>query len=321
MFTCEDWRAEPTAVVTSLLEAEAARWRADLDWDVAEAWRTVEPSRAEGRLAGFILRDDFSRVAGWTCFLIHGDVLQVAMLVAETAGAAAALVDAILRSPAAARASIAALCCRASAPGLGPALARAGFATAPYRYLEAPVQPAAAVDVPFRLRPWHMGDVEPFVTLCARAYDDADDVRAFAPRGLDVEWVDYVRGLLATPACGRFRPDLSVMADLDGTRRLAGAVLATELSHGTAHLAQVAVDPSARGRGLGTALVARAVADAASQGFSRATLLVAASNRRAASIYERLGFRDRAEFVVAVCRQPRRLTSVALETGGASTRR
>jgi ribosomal protein S18 acetylase RimI-like enzyme len=321
MFTCEDWRGESAAVVASLLEAEAARWRTDLDWDVAEAWRTIEPSRAEGRLAGFILRDDFSRVAGWTCFLVQGDVLQVAMLVAETAGAAAALVDAILRSPAAARTAMASVCCRAGAPGLVPALARAGFATASYRYLEAPVRRAAAVDVPFRLRAWRMSDVEPFVTLCARAYEDARDVRAFAPRGLDAEWVDYVRGLLATPACGRFRADLSPVADLDGTRRLAGAVVATELAPGTAHLAQVVVDPSARGRGLATALVARVVAEAAAQGFSRATLLVAAGNRRASSIYERLGFRDRAEFVVALRRQPRRLTSVALETGGASTRR
>jgi ribosomal protein S18 acetylase RimI-like enzyme len=321
MFTCEDWRAEPAAVIRPLIEAEADRWRAELDWDVTEAWRTIEPSRADGRLAGFVLRDDFSRVAGWTCFLVHGDMLQVAMFVAETAGAATALVDAIRRSPLATRASIAVVCCRGGAPGLASALERAGFATARYRYLSAPVRPAAAVDVPFRLRPWHMGDVEPFVTLCARAYEDASDLRAFAPRGLDAEWIDYVRGLLATSACGRFRPDLSVMADLDDTRRLAGAVFASELAPGTAHLAQVAVDPSARGRGLGTALVARAMAEAASRGFTQATLLVATGNRRAASIYERLGFRDRAAFVVAVCDQPRRLTSVALETGGASTRR
>jgi ribosomal protein S18 acetylase RimI-like enzyme len=51
------------------------------------------------------------------------------------------------------------------------------------------------------------------------------------------------------------------------------------------------------------------------------TLMVSSENREAAALYETLGFRDRADFVVAVNRQPRRSTSVALATGGANTRR
>ena len=53
----------------------------------------------------------------------------------------------------------------------------------------------------------------------------------------------------------------------------------------------------------------------------RATLLVSAANSRALALYETEGFQPRASFVAARRYQPRRFTSVALATGGVSTRR
>jgi ribosomal protein S18 acetylase RimI-like enzyme len=315
-------------------------WRRELAWDVTETWRPLEAARAAGTLPGFIARDARGRVTGWTWFLRHHGWVQVGALVASEAEASAALLEAVLASTGMRTSQGLAICVRDAAPGLLDALDAHGVAHAHYRYLSRPLQhgnPAATSSA--GIRAWTTGDIPAAAQLCARAYPSIDDVRAFAPGGTLAEWRDYLAGLLAG-SCGRFLFDASAVAGshartitgtvagrvdgaVDGApdAALAGAIVTTDLGMGTAHIAQVAVDPDVAGRGLGTALVQRACAVAASIGFARVTLLVSDANHRASSIYARLGFQGRATFVVARAAQPRLSTSVALATGGASTRR
>jgi ribosomal protein S18 acetylase RimI-like enzyme len=146
-------------------------------------------------------------------------------------------------------------------------------------------------------------------------------VRAFAPSGSAEEWRDYVQSLMTGPGCGWFRPELSFAVPSGEPGVLAGAVFVTDVGLETAHVAQVVVDPVARGRGQATALVHTALEAAADRGYARMTLLVSAANAAAAAVYARLGFRDRAAFVVATRVQPTLSTSDGLMTGGESTRR
>jgi ribosomal protein S18 acetylase RimI-like enzyme len=95
--------------------------------------------------------------------------------------------------------------------------------------------------------------------------------------------------------------------------------LTTQLAADTVHLAQVVIAPGARGRGLARRLVGASLESALAQGITYATLLVGEGNGRARHLYEGLGFVETASFVSAVRDQPRRLSSVALETGGAIT--
>ncbi len=118
--------------------------------------------------------------------------------------------------------------------------------------------------------------------------------------------------------CQRWRPPprpAGAANDLDG------AVITTSIGGMTAHVAQIAVDPVARGLGLGRALMLTAMSAVAQAGCTRMTLLVDAENTQATRMYADLGFRERAAFVVGIARQPRRSKRVALATGGASTRR
>lgn len=57
------------------------------------------------------------------------------------------------------------------------------------------------------------------------------------------------------------------------------------------HINNVAILPEMRGQGMGTTLMHRVFAEARQLGAHRATLEVRASNERARSLYERLGFR------------------------------
>ena len=71
-----------------------------------------------------------------------------------------------------------------------------------------------------------------------------------------------------------------------------GLVIATEISPGHAHLAQIAVTPDVQGRGLGRMLVARALASLAEREFRTVSLMVSVNNPRACSLYDSMGFEN-----------------------------
>lgn len=312
---CLDWRLFGTEEVARLLDAEKHAWTRDLDWDLGRAWASVEPARQVGHLPGFIAVDDAHHPVGWTAFLVHRAALQVYAFVASNRDVAHQLIDAILEAPEAETAQSVVFCVRASSSGLAEMLADRGFLVEPYRYLSSPVADDEPGD---RFAPWS-GHTQSMARLCARAYADADGIRAFAPDGTIDAWQEYIASLVAGPGCGEFAPDLSHVVPA-AAGEIDAAILVTTLGPGTAHVAQLAVDPTARGRHLGRDLVRRARSAAARRGDRQMTLLVAASNRPAARVYEQLGFRDRAGFVVAVRDQPTSSTSLALATGGDSTR-
>jgi ribosomal-protein-alanine N-acetyltransferase len=104
---------------------------------------------------------------------------------------------------------------------------------------------------------------------------------------------------METPACGQWRPEASLVACLPGEPGLVGLVLTTGLSKGTAHIAQIAVDRSARGMGLGDALLAHASQRARENGDEYMTLMVDQGNDAARRLYARDGFIECSSFVYA----------------------
>jgi ribosomal protein S18 acetylase RimI-like enzyme len=92
---------------------------------------------------------------------------------------------------------------------------------------------------------------------------------------------------------------------------LEGIVVTTLVAPATAHIAQVAVDPAARGRGTGAALLQAASGAARALGARRVTLLVSESNAAARSLYARVGFTPASVFLYGQRGPaPRRLADV-----------
>jgi GNAT superfamily N-acetyltransferase len=297
--TCEDWRELSPTEIGPLIDAEAAAYRRELWWDVTGPWQPVEPARLAGALPGFLVRDDQGRVRGWTCFLDHHGVRQVAMLVSDSEAVTAALVDGVVTAPGAAESRGALVCVRDSAPGLVRTLRERRFDVGVYRYL-CREWGGRSSDRPALARTWQPDDLQPVAELCARAYAESTDVRAFAPAGARDEWLEYITTLVTGTGCGTFLPDASCLVPGDVPGELDAAVLATDLGYGTTHIAQLVVDPGARGRGLGRQLVDAVIRASHDRGCARVTLLVADSNRPAGRLYDAAGFTDRAQHVVAV---------------------
>jgi ribosomal protein S18 acetylase RimI-like enzyme len=304
-----DWRFEAGFRVSAWLEAEYDWWQINLGWDLRSAWTAVEPARASGQLPGLSIEDEDGQSIGWGFFLRHGDSLQVASIVASEREATAALLDGILASPEATDASMVVSFTRAQAPGLAEELEARGFDVEAYRHLEVPTAGFALEET--AVEPWYEAGSARVQALLERAYQKSSTLRPFAPNGHPHEWAEYVTSLIDRNACGRFLPEASGViaratdggeSSRTGEAELDGAVVVTTVGPKTAHVAQIAVDPSARGNGLGAQLICAAAAAAGAQGYERLTLLVAESNAGAGALYERLGFTQTATFLAAIRR-------------------
>lgn len=320
MKTC-DWRQLPAEVIAPWYERERSEWERRLGWDTAGNWRSVEAARQTGQLPGLVAFDQ-SEAVGWSFFLRHREALQIGALAALSDIATRALLDAVIAAPEANEVHQM-MAFLPAAPVVDHAFASSAFDLHRYLYLTRTLTPprgSRGVGEPIG----HLTSsvVIPCARLFARAYPPVEAGRPFVPTGTDDEWMEYVARLLSGTACGVWRPDLTVLRTASRVRSgLDGAVLTTQLSASTAHIAQLAVEPSAQGKGLGRAMLEAVLARAADAGFRQITLLVADTNAGARHLYQQLGFEEAARFHAAVRDQPRRSTSAACSTGGVITRR
>ncbi len=289
-----DWRAAPVEVVSRLYDAETARWRHDLHWDIAAQWATVETARANRQLPGFIAQSSSGDVLGWSFHLLHRGALQAGALVADSPATTERLVDTILRSDEARTASSLMMFGYLQAPGLDACLSPRGLTAERYRYLQKAL-PSRQADSRVTGRTFDHADTTAVTDLLVASYDAVDPLRPFAKTGRRDEWVEYVSQLTFGNGCGTFEPDMSPVTPCE-FGGLDGAALVTRIAPGVAHLAQVAVHPVVRGRKIGSQLLRGAMTAAQREGCDRLTLLVSERNEAAGRLYERLGFVEAAEF-------------------------
>lgn len=339
-----DWGDVSIETMAAALDEERGRWATHLGWDLGESLTLIERARTARHLPGLVLRDRANRVAGWTFYLLRNEILEVGAMVGRSASALRELLDGVIESPEAELAQGLSCFVFPTSPSLGSALTRRHFGVIVFPYLTRPLdgglrvspanEPAAAV----RVRGWSDADAVGTVRVLSSAYAGSTTERCFAPTGTLVEWAQYLGQLLGSPGCGTFVPEWSTVAEDRATRAVVGVTIATRVAPGTAHIAQVAIDPEFQGQGLGERLVCSSAALARDAASMRLTLLVSEDNAAARALYRRLGFEQTAEFIFASRArparrareplafvsdrdQPRLSTSDALATAGAMTRR
>jgi ribosomal protein S18 acetylase RimI-like enzyme len=287
---CESWQVAPTTEVQGLLRRECTRWSVDLGWDLARDWAAVEPARRAGLLSGWVVRGTDRQARGWAFGVDLEGERQVGAVVADDEDAAHRLIEELTADTSIAHALA---FVRVNDVVTADLLRTSGFGVQPYLYLVAPSGGATGV-----AEAWQTDDRVATAELLMRAYADDRTLRPFARRGTPDEWLEYVDALTMRPGCGVFSPQSSVVIRLG--QRLLGVALVTSIGPTTAHLAQLAVAPEARGRGLASTLLTAARANAERVlRASRLSLLVSAANASAFGLYARAGFRHAGDFVAA----------------------
>jgi ribosomal protein S18 acetylase RimI-like enzyme len=303
-----DWRHVPADLLRPVYQRERQLWLTRLCWDPADALGEVEQARSGWGLPGLVALDGDGRAHGSVFYMESGRRVDIGGISAEDAGQTCLLLNGVLDAAERAHAAEVACFAYAGAPALALELQRRDFEVEPFLYLtrslEGPVAPSPESNVAgVQMRTWRPSDAATAGALLARAYDRWH-ARVFAPEQTAAAWEQYLRALVDHTACGVLNADASaVVVNADGA--LVGLAIVTAVAASTAHLAQLAVDPSLAGRGLATQLVAHAAAAASAQQFSILSLLVAGRNARARALYERLGFVERGTFVSAFRQLPR----------------
>jgi ribosomal protein S18 acetylase RimI-like enzyme len=292
-----DWRSADPATLRSCYEQEARHWQAELGWDTAETWLTVEQARCTWGLPGLIAFDG-SQVRGWTFYTRESDRLEVGALVSQSPTTTSQLLESLIE--AGKDLPLTSCFMLERAPDVRAALVREGFEVEEFLYLSKPlnaeIEKEAADASSSSAGGWLDGDIEAAALLLRAAYSE-EQGRHFAPNGRVGEWTRYVRNLVEQTACGLLDSwTTRVVRDGHAMRAL---VLVTVIGPRTAHIAQIAVDPQHRRQGLAERLVVDACARAAAMGRDEITLLVGESNQAARRLYDRLGFRRRATFIAA----------------------
>lgn len=292
-----DWRQADAGLLRACYERERRSWQDDLGWDTTWTWTTVEHARVTRGLPGLVALDDGGAPCGWAFFMRQAATLHLGGLVASSPAVTSALLDGVLAS--AGDAGRAACFIRDSAPGLSGALGARGFDAERFLYLSRPLSgPDIDAAAPLCADGWRHADLAAGARLLQEAYP-LDTGRHLAPDGTLADWTSYVAGIVGQAGCGLL--DTAATRVLRDGDALQGLALVTSLANETAHLAQLAVHPGSRRRGLAASLLREVLTVAARNGKDVITLLVSERNEAAMRLYHSLGFVERGTFVAGRC--------------------
>jgi ribosomal protein S18 acetylase RimI-like enzyme len=187
----------------------------------------------------------------------------------------------------------------------------AGFEIHERIFMEWRLQPAAGVErdgggfglngevsLPegMEMRRWAENDLGGAARLISTAYQGHLDSHINEQYRTAAGSQRFLHNIVRFPGCGYFDAESSRALVERGSADLAGLLLCSRVREDVGHVTQICVGPEYRGLGLGRLLMAECARSLAQRNFSLLTLTVTASNRKAVSLYEWLGFRGTHRF-------------------------
>ena len=146
------------------------------------------------------------------------------------------------------------------------------------------------------LRRWAESDLGPAARLIAISYQGHLDSHINEQYRTAAGSQRFLHNIVRFPGCGYFDPESSFALVQPGSDDLAGLLLCSRVREDVGHVTQICVAPEYRGQGLGRLLMVECARALAKRNFTLLTLTVTASNRKAVSLYEWLGFRGTHRF-------------------------
>jgi ribosomal protein S18 acetylase RimI-like enzyme len=111
----------------------------------------------------------------------------------------------------------------------------------------------------------------------------------------------FLHNIVRFPGCGIFDPNESWLLRDARSSALLGMILCSRVADNVAHITQLCIAPSQRGKGIGRLLLHRCMSHLAQSSFTAITLTVTEANHQAVKLYQDSGFATRHRFDAMVC--------------------
>ena len=291
-----------------LLEREADLWRVRLRWDYRSSTELLLQYLESRILHGYVALDR-GRVCGYTFCVYEGYKAVVGDAFASghtTLGDADTtrlllthVLDMLRHSPAVDRVESQLLLFDAGE--FADIFAGPEFKLYPRLFLECELdQPprAAALEVPpdLELTQWAPQDYQLAAELIYTCYVGHTDSQINDQYRSLHGSLRFLHNIVRFPGCGVFEQNFSWMLRDRKSRALVGMVLLSRVAEGVAHVTQLCIAPTYRGRGLGNLLLHQCATSLLAARFEAVTLTVTEGNNQAVRLYERFGFTLRHRF-------------------------
>ncbi len=292
----------------ALLEAEARIWEQRLRWNYRSSTELLLQYLDSRILPGFVALDH-GRISGYT-FCVYeghkavvGDAFALAggpeqsMSITETL--LRCLIELLLHSPNIGR--IESQLLLYDAGSINRSFLEAGFEAHPRLFMECDLAPQgrpsrSPLPSDVELIPWSSLYYQVAAELIHAAYTGHIDARINDQYCSLHGSLRFLHNIVRFPGCGVFEGEQSWLLRERASSRLVGMLLCSRVASDVAHITQLCIAPSHRGRGLGEALLAHATRNLAHSGTTAITLTVTEANRPAVTLYQAGGFRIRHRF-------------------------
>lgn len=317
-----------------LLEAEAVYWQRRLRWDYRSSTDLLLGYFDARVLPGFVAMDR-GKICGFTFCVYEGQkaVVGDAYSIGSEGNAAIELtrmllmhlLEVLLHAPNITRIESQLLLYDEGATST--VFTAQGFSIFPRLFMECRLHEATssssprekfvndprAASLPFGLvfRQWTGTYYQPAAELIHLSYTSAPHIDSIINdqyRSLHGS-VRFLHNIVKFPGCGIFEPSASWVLIEAATGKLHGLVLASRVALKVAHITQLCISPTLRGKGLAQALLIHAINHLQHAGFETITLTVTGGNYAAVRLYEQLNFRTLHRFDAMVYEKPDRPAS------------
>lgn len=292
-----------------LLEAEAAVWQERLRWDYRSSTELLLQYLDSRILPGFVALDR-GRIAGYTFCVYEGQkaVVGDAFAFMPSAEQNHQIIDALLRK-------LLDLLLHTSSIGrvesqlllynagqIDGGFPAAGFVRHQRLFMELNLAEARGAASPavqasgIELIPWSSLYYQAAAELIHAAYLGHIDAEINDQYCSLHGSLRFLHNIVRFPGCGVFEENQSWLLRERDSGRLAGMILCSRVAPDVAHITQLCVSPSQRGRGLGRLMLRHAAQSLRRAKTAAITLTVTESNRQAVALYEEAGFEVRHRF-------------------------
>lgn len=151
-----------------------------------------------------------------------------------------------------------------------------------------------------RIEPWSDRAFEPAAKLIQLAYADHVDAEINDQYRSAAGAMKFLRNIVLLPGCGQFMAEASFLVRPLTSDQPIAMVLTSTVAEGVGHTTQICVMPGHQGHSIGRRLMEHSIRAMRARNYKSLSLTVTSVNKRAAELYEHLGFRTVKTFAAGV---------------------